>query len=132
MAFLDAVRPTFRAVAVTVVPEAAALDAAAWRDVEDIVDRAIALRPARLQRQLGVFVRLIEWLPLVSRGRRFTALDARGRAAFLAGLERSRLLLVRRGFWGLRTLVLMGYYARPAAAGAIGYRAAARGWEARA
>ena len=131
MSFLAAVRPTFRAVAVTVVPEARDLDVTAWRDVEDVVERAIALRPARMQRQLGAFVRLIEWLPLLVRGRRFSALDAAGRTAFLAGLERSRLLLIRRGFWGLRTLILMGYYARPAGAAAIGYRAAARGWEAR-
>ena len=41
------------------------------------------------------------------------------------------MLAVRRGFWGLRTLVFMGYYARPEAAAAIGYRADVRGWEAR-
>jgi hypothetical protein len=46
-------------------------------------------------------------------------------------LETARLVLVRRGFWGLRTLILMGYYGRPAAAAAIGYRADPQGWEMR-
>ena len=46
-------------------------------------------------------------------------------------VERSRVLLLRRGFWGLRTLVMLGYYGRPEAARAIGYRASPLGWEAR-
>ena len=130
MALLDPLRPAFRAVAVTVVPEAAGLDEAGWRDLEEIVERALAQRPPRLRRQLLLFIRVIELLPAV-RGPRFSGLAPAARARFLAALERAPLLLVRRGFWGLRTLILMGYYARPAAARAIGYRAEARGWEAR-
>ncbi len=42
-----------------------------------------------------------------------------------------RAIELRRGFWGLRTLALMGYYARPAAAASVGYHADPRGWEAR-
>jgi hypothetical protein len=50
------------------------------------------------------------------------------RAKFLEEVERSPLLLVRRGFWGIRTLIMMGYYARPEAKAEIGYRATGRGW----
>ncbi len=53
------------------------------------------------------------------------------RRDFLERVERSPLLVVRRGFWGIRTLVFMGYYARADVAGAIGYRASADGWEGR-
>lgn len=130
MARLAAARPIFRAVAVTVVPAAAALDDSAWHDLETIVETAIAQRPPRLQRQLLVLLRAIELLPLARYGRRFSGLDPVRRTRFLRVLERAPLLLLRRGFWGLRTLVLMGYYARPAAAVAIGYRADPRGWEA--
>jgi hypothetical protein len=130
MALLDPLRPAFRAVAVTVVPEAGALDEAGWRDLEAIVEDALAQRPPRLRRQLLLFIRVIERLPAV-RGPRFSGLPPAARARFLSALERAPLLLVRRGFWGLRTLILMGYYARPAAAREIGYRAEARGWEAR-
>lgn len=130
MAVLEGLRPAFRAVATTVVPEAADLDEAGWRELEGIVENALAQRPPRLRRQLLLFIRVIELLPAV-RGRRFSGLAPGPRARFLAALENAPLLLVRRGFWGLRTLILMGYYARPAAAAAIGYRGDARGWEAR-
>jgi hypothetical protein len=38
--------------------------------------------------------------------------------------------LFRVGFWGLRALVMLGYYGQTATAEAIGYRPDARGWDA--
>lgn len=124
-------RDTFRAIAMSVVPEATELDAGQWEEAERIVARAIAARPRRLQRQLALLLRCLEWIPLLRYGRRLSRLDPVRRAKFLDSLQTSRLLLVRRGAWGLRTLALMGYYGRPAAVAAIGYRADPRGWEAR-
>jgi hypothetical protein len=128
---LAPVRATFRAVAVTVVPEAASLDEADWRRLEAIVEGALAARPARLQRQLRLLLRIIRVLPLARWGRTFDALDAERRTRILERLQDAPVFTLRRGFWGLRTLVLMGYYARPEAAAAIGYAANVRGWEAR-
>jgi hypothetical protein len=127
---LAGARPTFRAVAGTVVPAAASLDEAGWRDVETIVETALAARPEHLRRQLATFLRLIRWLPAARFGRTFGSLDPGRRARVLSSLERSRVLLLRRGFWGLRTLILMGYYGRRAAANAIGYGATRDGWDA--
>jgi len=123
--------PAFRAVATCVVPEAARLEAAQWDEMEAIVARAIAARSRSVQRQLALFLILLEWLPLLRYARRLSRLDDARRANFLDRLQRAPLLLLRRGFWGVRTLILMGYYGRPAAATEIGYRADARGWEAR-
>ena len=120
-----------RAVAATVVPEAATLEAAQWGELEAIVARAVAARPPRLRRQLAVFLFLLEWLPVPRYGRRLSRLDAARRARVLRSLETAPVLLLRRGWWGVRTLVLMGYYGRAAAAAAIGYRADPRGWDAR-
>jgi hypothetical protein len=128
---LDPVRASFRAVAESVVPEARALKPDEWQELEAIVEGALAERPARLRRQLQVLLRVIELMPLVRHGRRFTALEADRRTALLERLQDAPLMLLRRGFWGLRTLVLMGYYARKGAAREIGYRADPRGWEAR-
>ena len=128
---LAGVKDTFRAVAVTVVPEASALDEAGWRVFEDLVEAQLARRPRAMQRQLIVFLRAIENLPRLRWGRPFTALSSRERTRVLAALEHAPILLLRRGFWGLRTLAFLGYYARPEAAAAIGYRADPRGWEAR-
>ena len=123
--------PVFRAVATCVVPEASRLDAAQWDEMAATVARAIAARPRAMQRQLALFLILLEWLPLLRYARPLSRLDPARRTRFLDRLQRSPLLLLRRGFWGVRTLVLMGYYGRPVAAAEIGYRADARGWEAR-
>lgn len=128
---LTSVRPVLRAIGVTVVPEATRLDEAGWAAIEATVAAALASRPAALQRQFLLFLRVLEWLPLARFGRRFTRLDPARRTRVLRSLQDAPLLLVRRGMWGLRTLLLMGYYGRPEARDEIGYRADSRGWTAR-
>ena len=128
---LEPVRDTFRAIATAVVPEAERLDAAGWAELERLVEKMLEPRPAAIKRQLQLLIRAIEVLPLLRRGTRFTRLAASDRARFLSGLENAPVLLLRRGFWGLRTLVLLGYYARPEAGREIGYRADPGGWDAR-
>lgn len=128
---LATVRSAFRAIAATVVPEAAALDEPAWTALEAIVTDALVARSPKTLRQLLLFIRLVEWLPLLRFGHRFTQLDPARRTRVLAGLQDAPALLLRRGCWGLRTLILMGYYGRPEAWRQIGYRAEPRGWEAR-
>lgn len=108
------------------------MDASSWRDLEALVDRSLAERPAALLKRLRLFLRLIDLLPTLRYGRRFTSLDPQRRRRSLARLQESRFNAIRVGFWGVRTLALMGYYGRPHAARAIGYDAHPDGWEARA
>ena len=128
---LAPVRDAFRAIAATIVPEARALGEHEWRTVEGLIEGALAARPAAMRRQLRLFVRVLWWLPLAMRGRTFGALSDAGRTEVLHAIERSPVALLRRGLWGLRTLVLLGFYARPEAAAAVGWRSDARGWAAR-
>lgn len=128
---LASIRPVLRVIGVTVVPEAEQLDEQQWVALEEIVRGALAARPRALQRQFVLLVRAIQWLAVLRYGRRFTVLDPRRREQFLDQLQNAPLLILRRGIWGLRTLLLMGYYGRAAGARAIGYRADARGWKAR-
>lgn len=123
--------PVFRAVVDTIVPDAAQLERTQRDELEAIVGRFVASRPPSVRRQLAALLGLIDWVALLRFGRRFRSLDHARCTRLLAGFEHAPLLLLRRGFWGLRTLVLMGYYGRTQAAAAIGYRADARGWEAR-
>ncbi|HEX9161071.1 MAG TPA: hypothetical protein VF980_05120 [Thermoanaerobaculia bacterium] len=125
------VRESFRAIATSIVPEAEHLDENGWLELESIVERGLASRPESIRKQLRLFVRALNVLPLFRFGRTFRALDRQQRTKFLHGVEGAPLLLLRRGFWGLRTLVFMGYYSREAARAEIGYRADARGWGAR-
>ncbi len=128
---LEPIRATFRALASTFVPEAASLDERAWTEAEAVVERFLAARPERVRRQLVLLIRLLDVLPVFRFGRRFGALDGPRRLRFLEALQGAPVLLLRRGIWGVRTLAFMGYYTRPGTGAAIGYRADARGWEAR-
>jgi hypothetical protein len=127
---LGSLRPVFRAIASVVVPEADRFDDAAWGELESLVEESLATRPAALLRQIRLLLRVIEWLPVLRFGRRFSSLDAPTRTQVLAGLQNSRIDRLRVGFWGLRTLVMLGYYGRPAGGESIGYKPSARGWEA--
>ncbi|HET9984337.1 MAG TPA: hypothetical protein VFQ38_12145 [Longimicrobiales bacterium] len=128
---LAPVRPVFRAVAEAIVPESAALDEAGWRELERIVEWQLGERPPALRRQLVLFLRALNLLPLARYGRTLTSLDVARRSVILRSVQDSPALVLRRGLWGVRTLVFMGYYGRAAAAAEIGYRADPRGWEAR-
>ena len=99
--------------------------------METVIEHAMAGRPAGVRRQLVLFVRLVDGASLVRYGRRLHALPVDRCTRLLEGLSRCPLLLVRRGVWGLRTLVQMGWYGQPGVQKAIGYRAHASGWEAR-
>ncbi len=121
----------FRAIAVAIVPEADAMSAHEWQQFASVINAALARRPAPMRRQLALFVRVLDLLAIIRYRKRLPRLSSGQRFALLRGIENSRLLLLRRGIWGLRTLVFMGYYARPEAAAALGYAAAPRGWELR-
>ncbi len=123
--------PTLRAIAETVVPATSALEADGWVTLDRIIANAIAARPPRMRRQLALFMHAIEWLPLLRYGRPFSRLNPHRRQRFLESLQDSPLLLIRRGFWGVRTLILMGYYTQAGTIAAIGYRADPRGWSIR-
>ncbi|MGA2233884.1 MAG: hypothetical protein ABSG23_00190 [Terriglobales bacterium] len=127
---LAPVRAVFRAVVVTVVPDAKQLDEPNWLALEALVEDALEIRTPTLRRQLQLFLRAIEWLPVVRYGRTFTALGTEQRSRVFRYLQDHPVERIRCGFWGLRTLALLGYYGRPDGADAIGYRPDARGWEA--
>lgn len=121
--------PRFRAVVEAVLPPARGYDEDEWERAEAVVGTALAERPSAMVRQLRLFLYLVDLLPLATRGKTLRGLDPDDREAFLARLQDSRLLPVRRGVWGLRTLAFMGHYVRPEVHPGIGYRACLRGWD---
>lgn len=124
---LAPVRRTFRAVVETVVPEAGELDPGGWSRVEAIVEDALRARPPSLRVQLRVLLRVVRWLPVVRWGRTFPALSLDARRRFLAFLQDAPVLLLRRGFWGIRTLAFLGFYGRREVHRELGYRSRRRG-----
>ena len=120
----------FRSVVWTIVPESVDLDSQGWRDLNGVVEDLLRDRPENLHRQLSLFLGLIQWLPVLRFGQSFTSLNQANRTRVLAYLQNHPIQKVRVGFWGLRTLVLAGYYGRADAARSIRYAASPLGWEA--
>ncbi len=109
---LAPVRPTFRALAEAMVPATQHYGAAEWAEMEAMVETALGARPRALQQQLLTFVRVVNLLAVPLSGRTLVALRAAARERVLHRLERAPVALLRRGVWGVRTLIFMGHYAR--------------------
>src|SRR5574338_1671735 len=118
-ALLSPVHHIIHAVATAVVPETASLDALDWAELDAAIAAIVARRDPRVRQQLVAFLRLLQFLPLARYGRALTTLGLDRRRAFLESIERSRILRLRRGFWGIRTLIFRAYYARPQVARAL-------------
>ena len=129
---LPPVRGPFRAIGSVVLPSPDALDDEGWARAESIVERALTSRPPSVRRQVRLFLRMVNLLPILRTGRTLVGLPLDGRARVLERIQYSRLLLLRRGLWGIRTLLFMGYYTQDSVRHRIGYRATAGGWVARA
>ena len=129
-AVLEPVRKAFRAFARTVCPETAGLDEPGWTALEAVIENLLATKPAKMRRQVRLLIRALNGMPVLRYGRRFVKLDPARATSFLNAVQGSSIKLLRIGFWGLRTMIFMGYYGRPEIAESIGYRADRRGWEA--
>ena len=99
------------------IPTADALDVAGF------VDAWLARMHPRIQRDLGRFLAYLEHLaPLgAACASRFTRLAAADQDRVLASVEASSSDLLRAGFEGLKSLVLMGYYRDARTWSIVGY-----------
>lgn len=123
-------RPAIRALALAIVPETAGLDERGWESFERHFEAGVPDRPA-VVRQIRAFLSLLGFLARLRFGQALPALGPAETARLLDGLAVSRILLLRRGVWGVRTLVFLGYYGDESRAAALGYRASPAGWSAR-
>ena len=124
-------REILRGLAPVFVPEVETASAVQWAALEATIAHAVAQRPPGIQRQLGWFLRLLAVAAYVRFRRPLARISLVDRSRLLERLSRSPLLPVRRGVWGLRTLVMLGWYSQPEVSSAIGYRARPEGWSAR-
>jgi hypothetical protein len=123
--------PAFRALAAAFIPDTAHATDAQWALLQETVARALVNRPLALQTQIALFIRVLDASSRLRFGRRLDSLDPARCTSLLEWYARSPVLRFRRGIWGLRTLVMMGWYTQPAVIAALGYHADAQGWEAR-
>lgn len=117
----DDAAEVLQVVAACIVPGVGGLDRAQRGLVFAIIDQALMDRPAAVRRQLAVFLAVLRWSPVVRFGTGFDRLSPERRERVLACFQRCPVGLLRKGFWGLKVLVFMGYYGRPGAWDEIGY-----------
>lgn len=96
-------------------------------DVLAAIRTAIAKRPPALQRQLKLFLAILRFLPVARYGAPFERLRTNQQIAMLTWFQCAPVSLLRKGFWGLKALIFMGYYGRPEIGPDLGYRPAANG-----
>ncbi len=110
-----------RGLGACIVPELSGLDAAGEARFRAIIDEGLAARPPEVRRQLGLFLKLLRWLPVLRYGAPFERLPPARQDAVLAWFHDCPSSRLRQGFWGLKTLIFMGYYGRAEAGAGIGY-----------
>jgi hypothetical protein len=123
--------PAFRALASSFVPDTANATEDQWMELEATIERALVTRPPAVRRQIALFLRVLNAAGRLRYGAGLSALDPARRTALLESFARSPVLLFRRGIWGLRTLIMLGWYTQPSVIAALGYRAHPAGWDAK-
>ncbi|MBI3269778.1 MAG: hypothetical protein HYZ53_12200 [Planctomycetes bacterium] len=118
----DSSRPFLLVLAHRFVPASSTLDADGERRFLGIIEEFLASRPALVRRQIGLFLGVLRWLPALRHGRPLDALPSADQDAALRRFQDHWFPLFRKGFWGVKTLVYMGYYGRPEAAESFRYR----------
>lgn len=93
-------------------------------EVADFIDGYLAGMSRSMRRDLSRMLQYVEHLAPLSEGylHRFTALSPEDQDQVLRGIESSRLDLLRAGFNGLKSLVMMGYYRDPRSWSVLSYR----------
>ena len=105
-----------------IAPGLREVDGRARDDVRRIIEHAVAARPPDVQRQLAMFLGLLRLAPVARYGRPFERLSTDRQDAVLRWFQDAPLPRLRKGFWGVKTLIYMGYYGRPDVGSDIVYR----------
>jgi len=86
-----------------------------------LIDDMLSTRPRGMVRLLGLFLVVLRWLPLLRFGGRLDHLAPERQTRALTWFEDFPLGVVRTGFWGVKTLVFLGYYGQPEIARAVAW-----------
>ncbi len=127
---LTSLGPILRPMVETFIPNLRAMDRVEYQQMLAVIDAKLEVQPASARKQLRVFVRVLQWLPLFRFGRRFHKLSDDKRQKFFSALQDGRIEKFRIGLWGLRTLVYLGYYTKPSVQQSLGYAPNKLGWKA--
>ena len=120
-ALTDSERAFLLAIAPRIVPAAAHLTPEARDAMVALIEGTLASRTPATRRQFNLFLRAMRWLPFLRYLAPLDRLDAARQDAALRWFQDHPVQAVRGGFWGVRTLLLLGYYGQPAHGPSIAY-----------
>ena len=86
-----------------------------------LIDDTVASRTPAMRRQLRLFFAVLRWAPFLRYLRPIDRLDGPRQDAALRWFQNHPIQVIRGGLWGVRTLVLLGFYGRPGIASSIAY-----------
>jgi len=107
--------------AARIVPETTELDTGGQARFFGIIDGALLDRDPSVRRQFGTFLNVLRWAPLARYGGPLEKLSAERQDVVLRWFEDCPVSLLRKGFWGLKAMVFMGYYGQPETNDLVGY-----------
>jgi hypothetical protein len=107
--------------AARIVPETSEMDAAGESRFFDIVDGALQERGSTVRRQFATFLGVVRWSPVVRHGVPFDRLSPDRQDVVLRWFEDCPVGLLRKGTWGLKTMIFMGYYGQTETNPLVGY-----------
>lgn len=104
-----------------VAPGLAELDSRGQWRFRTLINTMLLRRSESERRQIRLFLFVIRWLPAIVFFRPFERIPIGAQGWILRFLENAPLKLLRSGFWGLKTLLYLGYYGQPDVAEARHY-----------
>ncbi|MBI2069187.1 MAG: hypothetical protein HYT79_01175 [Elusimicrobia bacterium] len=127
LVFSDGQKGVLWVLAQTIAPDVALLTQTQKTDFFLTIENALSKRPQTMQRQFLLFLKAIDVLSVLRYGKSLSRLDATGRSRLCRWLQEGPIGLLRNGFWGLKTLIFMGYYGRTEINEPVGYRPSKQG-----
>jgi hypothetical protein len=112
-ALTETERAFLLAIAPRIVPAAAHMTPESRDAMVALIEGTLASRTPAMRRQFGLFLQVLRWLPFLRHMRPLDRLDGIRQDAALRWFQDHPLQIIRGGFWGVRTLVLLGYYGQP-------------------
>jgi len=109
------------AIAPRIVPASAPLTTASGDAMLALIEETLASRTPAMRRQFRLFLRVLRWLPFLRYLRPLDRLDGARQDAALRWFQDHPAQVIRGGFWGVRTLVLLGWYGQPGNGPSIAY-----------
>jgi len=111
----------FRAVQRCALPSCRSFTPGQWDESFRIVNHMLAGKPVSVRRQLVAFLALIDVLAWITGGTGFQDLDPARQTRVLGMLFDAPVPILRKGFWGLNTLVKLSVFGQPSVYPSIRY-----------